>query len=141
MPEPGTRFVGVVVGGKIRPAESLRFNALVKELEGKRFELVIREEELGRSLDQNAYLHVLAKLIAKESGEALDRVKRLGVLESLGIEAGTDNETILGREITIVRRTSDLRKEEASKFIEWAIDKCAFLGIRAPRPDQVGAVA
>jgi len=141
MAEVWDRFVGVVAGGKIRPSESQRFNLLVRELEGKRIELAIRPEVDGRSLDQNAYLHVLAKLIAKESGESLDRVKRLAVLESLGIEAGTEKETILGREITIVRRTSELRKDEASKLIEWMLDKCVFLGAKPPSREQVEVMA
>lgn len=137
MPEVWDRFVGVVAGGKICPTESRRFGLLVRSLDGKRIELAIREELDGRTLDQNAYLHVLAKLIAKESGEGLDRVKRLAVLEALGIEAGTEKETILGREITIVRRTSELRKEEASRLIDWMLDKCAFLGINTPSREQV----
>jgi len=141
LPEVADRFVGVVAGGKVCPSEVRRFHRLVKDLEGKRIELVLMPERENRSLDQNAYLHVLAKLIAKESGESLDRVKRLAVLEALGIEAGTEKETILGREITIVRRTSDLRKEEASRLIEWALDKCVFLGINVPTREQVEVVA
>jgi hypothetical protein len=140
MPDVWERYVCVVAGGKVCPSESKRFNATVRNLEGKRIELAIREEVTGRSLDQNAYLHVLAKLIAKESGETLDRVKRLAVLESLGIEAGTEKETILGREITIVRRTSELRKDEASKLIDWMLDKCSFLGVTPPSREQVEAL-
>jgi hypothetical protein len=134
------RFVGVILQGKIRPSESQRFNGLVRELEGKRIELCLRPEVTGRTIDQNSYLHVLAKLIAKESGESLDRVKRLAVLETLGIEAGTEREIILGREITIVRRTSELMKEEASRVIEWMLDKCTFLGVRVPNREQVEVI-
>jgi hypothetical protein len=138
--EVADRFVGVVAGGKVCPSEVRRFHQLVKDLEGKRIELILMPEREKRNLDQNAKIHVLGKLIAKETGESLDRIKRLAVLESLGIEAGTEKETILGREITIVRRTSDLLKAEASRVIDWMQDKCVFLGIRVPSDEQVEVV-
>jgi hypothetical protein len=140
MPEVWERFVGVVAGGKICPTEGRRFNATVHALEGKRIELAIREEVIGRSLDQNAYIHVLAREISKASGENMNRVKRLAVLDALGIEAGTEKEVILGKEMTIVRRTSELKKDEASKVIEWMLDKCSFLGLTVPSREQVVAL-
>lgn len=140
MPEVWDRFVGIVEGGKVHALDKARLQATMRALEGKRVEMAIRQEDEKRNLNQNAYLHVLARVVAAESGETLDRVKRLAVLESLGIEAGTEKETILGREITIVRRTSELRKDEASRLIDWMLDKCSFLGVTPPSREQVEAL-
>ena len=139
--EPWSRFVGMAEGGKFQSVDKGRLRQVMQGLEGKRVEMAIRSEDPGRNLSQNSYIHVLAKLIERESGESMDRVKRLAVLHALGVEAGTEREEILGREFVIVRRTSSLRKEEASKVIDWLRDKCSFLGIAPPRPDQVEVIA
>lgn len=141
MSEPWERFSGTVREGKLRMDQRIRLDKTVAQWEGKRVEVALREEPKHRSLDQNAYIHVLARLIAQESGESVDRIKRLGTLTALGIEAGTTKETILGQELVIVRRTSELRKEEASRLIDWLLEKCSFLGITAPKAEQYVSVA
>ena len=113
----------------------------MKGLEGRRVEMAIRTEDPGRNLPQNAYLHVLARLIAQESGETLERVKRLAVLHALGVEAGTSSEVILGVEVVIVKPTSTLKKAEASLVLDWLLAKCEFLNLTPPRPDQVEVMA
>ena len=137
MSEPWDRFVGVVTEGKVRPFDGSRLKATMRGLEGKRVEMAIRTEDPGRNLPQNAYLHVLARLIAQESGETLERVKRLAVLHALGVEAGTSSEVILGVEVVIVKPTSTLKKAEASAVLEWMIEKCEFLNIRPPNREEV----
>jgi hypothetical protein len=141
MSEPWDRFVGVVEGGKFRGVDLARLRATMSGLEGKRVEMAIRTEDPARNLPQNAYLHVLCRLVAVESGESLKRMKQLSVLYALGVEDGTEREVISGVEYTSVRHTSDLTKAEASKVIEWLLEKCAFLEIRPPRPDQVEMIA
>lgn len=131
----------MVEGGKIRPFDGQRLKATMRGLEGKRVEMAIRTEDPGRNLGQNAYLHVLARLIAVESGETLERTKRLAVLHALGVEAGTSKEVILGIEVVIVRPTSTLKKAEASLVLEWLLEKCSFLNIHPPNPEQVEVIA
>ena len=125
----------------MHPFDGPRLRATMKGLEGRRVEMAIRPEDPGRNLPQNAYLHVLARLIAQESGETLERVKRLAVLHALGVEAGTSSETILGVEVVIVKPTSTLKKAEASLVLDWLLAKCEFLNIRPPNPDQVEVMA
>jgi hypothetical protein len=135
--EPWARFVGVVEGGRLKPFDGPRLKLTMNSLEGRRVEMAIRTEDPGRNLPQNAYLHVLARLIAAESGETLERIKRLAVLHALGVEAGTSSEVILGAQVVIVKRTSDLKKDEASKVLEWLLEKCSFLNIRPPNREEV----
>jgi hypothetical protein len=135
--EPWSRFVGIVEGGKLKPFDGSRLKETMKSLEGRRVEMAIRTEDPGRNLPQNSYLHVLAKLIAAESGETLERIKRLAVLHALGIEAGTSSEVILGVQVTIVKPTSTLKRAEASLVLDWMLDKCQFLNIQPPRSEHV----
>ena len=125
----------------MHPFDVPRLKATMKSLEGRRVEMAIRPEDPGRNLPQNSYIHVLARLIAQESGETLERVKRLSVLHALGVEAGTSTETILGVQVVIVKPTSSLKKAEASLVLDWLLQKCEFLNIRPPAPDQVEVMA
>lgn len=141
MSEPWARFVGNVEGGKVRPFDKDRLHSVMVALEGKRVELAIREEPKSRSLPQNAYLHVLARLLAEETGETLLRMKRLAVLSALGVEEGTTKETLLGKEFLEVRPTSDLNKGEAAKVLDWLLQQCSFCGVTPPKPEHVEVMA
>lgn len=136
MPDVWERFVGKM-DGRFHPAEPDRFQKTIRDLAGKYVEVAIRPERGKRTLDQNAYLHVVAREVSKASGESEDRIKQLAVLESLGLEAGTTKTVLLGREFLNVRSTSSLRKHEASKVLDWLLDKAAFLEVRLPNREQV----
>lgn len=141
MSEVWFRSIGKVREGKFHARDSRRLQEAMKGLEGQAAEICIRPEQLKRNLPQNAKINVLAREIATTSGEEFERIKRLAVLEALGIEAGTAKETILGKEITIVRGTSTLTKDEASKVLDWMVDKAAFLEIKEPRWEEVEVMA
>jgi len=136
MPDVWERFVGRM-DGRFHPLEPERFQQAIRNLTGKRVEIAIRQEKQKRTLDQNAYLHVIAREISKASGESEDRIKQLAVLEAIGLEAGTTKTILLGREFLNVRSTASLRKEEASKVLDWMLDKAAFLELRLPDRAQV----
>ena len=131
------RLVGMMIRGEFIPDDFQRWKNLRRHYEGKRVELAVRRETVNRTLPQNALLHVLARLIAHETGETLDRVKRHATLEALGIEAGTEKQTILGREVLIVRHTSDLTKAECTTVVDRLKDQCAFLEIPLPAESSV----
>lgn len=137
MSEVWFRSVGKVREGKFHARDSSRLQEAMRGLEGRAAEICIREEQLKRNLPQNSKINVLAREIAIKSGEEFERIKRLAVLEALGIEAGTAKDTILGKQITIVRGTSSLFKDEASKVLDWMIDRAAFLEIPEPNWDEV----
>src|SRR5690348_4865426 len=113
--------------------QRIRLDKAVAQWEGKRVEVALREEPKHRSLDQNAFIHVLARLIAQHTGETELRTKRIATLEALGPENVMSTEVILGREIHTIRGTGELRKEEASLVIDWLLEQCSFLGITAPK--------
>lgn len=132
------RLTGAFLANGERVPGDRAFEAAVfKSLTGQRYELAIRREQGKRTLPQNSKIHVLARLVSKETGEPLDDVKRRVTLEALGVEAGTNKTTILGREFLIVRPTHTLKKAEGSLVIERLLDNCRFLNIRIPRDEQV----
>lgn len=131
------RLTGVSEGGHFIPDDSKRSAAVLRSLEGKRVEVAVRRETLDRNLDQNALLHVLVHLIADHTGETVDRLKRRATLEAIGLERGLVKETILNREVLMVRHTSDLTKPECSEVIDYLKDKCSFLEIPLPRESEV----
>jgi hypothetical protein len=130
------RFVGTM-DGKFRPTEPERFRAMLQEFAGKEVEVCICQRRVKRTLPQNAYLNVLAREIARESGDTEDSVKQAAVLEAIGLEAGTRKVTLLGREFLVVRSTASLSKAEGSKVLDWMLDKAAFLDVRVPTEEQV----
>lgn len=141
MSEPWSRFTGRAEAGKIHHFDKAALYAAVLALEGKQVEIAIREAPKVRTLPQNAYMHVLIRLLAEGMGETELYTKRLAVLSALGIEAGSMKYTVLGREWNEAKHTSDLKKDEASKVLEWLIQQCEFVGVRVPRPDQIAEVA
>ena len=124
-------------GGIFVADDNQRCVALRRLYAGKRVEIAIRPERPNRTLPQNALLHVLARLVADQTGDTIDLVKRRATLEALGIEGGTEKQVILGREVLIVRHTSDLSKSEVSLIVDRLKDQCAFLEIPIPDPSSV----
>ena len=115
-----------------------------------------------RSLQANAYFHVLANLIAKETKSSMDDVKRMLVLQygtpargkdgkyaavkvpkNTNIEdfypyykhIGTDNN---GLDMYIFfKRTSELNKDEMSRLIDGTVDEAKALNIETLPPDEL----
>jgi hypothetical protein len=133
MPDVWERFIGTVMSGQFRPYDRSRWERALARFGTRPVEVALHPQRLQRNLPQNAKLHVLARAIADASGETLDRVKRRAVVEALGVEAGTERETILGEKVLVARHTSDLSKDECSQVLQWMLDRLAFL--EAPEPD------
>lgn len=135
------RLTGAFINGERVPEDRVREKAVFASLNGKRYELAIRIETGKRTLPQNSKLHVLARLVAHETGDSLDDVKRRVTLEALGVEAGTRKTMILGREFLIVRPTSELSKPECSAVVDRLLDNCRFLEIQVPQDEHVEVMA
>jgi len=131
------RFTGQPWAGHFLPSDCRRYQQFMMTHTGIDLEVAIRPVRQKRTLPQNAKLHVLAHLIAAHTGESVDRIKRLAVVNGLGIEGGTEKDVILGQTVTIVRRTSDLTKDEASPVLEWLIERANELSIPEPNWDDV----
>lgn len=89
----------------------------------KKVELKIVPEQ--RSVDQNSYVHVLFDLYAVENGYTSKESKDLVKNNCPLLEYQKNGETFR-------RGTSDLNKEEMSKFIEWFRDWAGQQGCDLP---------
>lgn len=115
-----------------------------------------------RSLQANAYFHVLANEIAKATKSSMDDVKKLLVLNYGTPARGSDGKYAAvkvpknteldkfykyyrhigtdenGLDMYILyKRTSDLNKDEMNRLISGTIDEAANLGIETMTPDEL----
>lgn len=95
-----------------------KFREKVTELENKGA-IVELKEKRGRSLNQNAYLHLLLSAFALQYGYTLDEVKthfyKLVVNKDIFLREGVDKLT--GECYKYLRSSADLTKDEMSKSI------------------------
>jgi hypothetical protein len=126
------------------------------------FDIQVEKWSEKRSLQANAYFHVLANLIAKETKSSMDDVKRMLVLQygtpargkdgkyaavkvpkNTNIEdfypyykhIGTDEN---GLDMYIFfKRTSELNKDEMSRLIDGTVDEAKALNIETLPPDEL----
>lgn len=110
-------------------------------MEGK--SIVELTEKRQRTGSQNRYLHVIIGLLAIETGNTLDYVKRnyykYGCNKDLFLVTKPD--PILGRDVPFLRSSRDLSKEEMSlsidRFRTWAAQQGYYL----PSPEDEALVA
>ena len=95
-----------------------KFREKVVELENKGAMVELKEKR-GRSLNQNAYLHLLLSSFALQYGYTLDEVKthfyKLVVNKDIFLREGIDKFT--GECYKYLRSSADLTKDEMSKSI------------------------
>lgn len=113
-----------------------RFTRRAKALTEKGARVELREQT-NRTLNQNAYLHLILGYFATETGYTLDYVKRCYFKELVnGDLFVTESDGKFGK-VQDLRSTADLTKEELSK----AIDRFRFwseteAGIYLPEADE-----
>ena len=115
-----------------------------------------------RSIQANAYFHVLANLIAKETKSSMDDVKKMLVQQYGTLARGTDGRlagVILPPNTKVedywpyvkfygkdergfdmyffFKRTSELNKEEMNRLISGTIDEAKALNIETMTPDEL----
>lgn len=124
------------------PAEinkgKLSFSSRLKETiagfpDGK-YRLIVKKQVRKRTLDQNAYMHVLFQLLADETGHTLEEMKRIEKERHLPKVKLYMYGTVYERP----SHTSDLSNPECSEFIEKIIADCAELGIHVPTREELG---
>ena len=129
------------------------------------FDIQVEKWSEKRSLQANAYFHVLANLIAKETKSSMDDVKRMLVLQYGTPARGKDgkyaavkvpkNTDILkiypyvrhigtdenGLDMYIFfKRTSELTKDEMNRLIQGTVDEASNLGIEVLTPQELAAM-
>ena len=115
-----------------------------------------------RSLQANAYFHVLANEIAKATKSSMDDVKKLLVLQYGTPARGSDGKYAavkvpknteldkfykyyrhIGTDenglymYILYKRTSDLNKDEMSRLIDGTVDEAKNLGIETMTPEEL----
>lgn len=112
-----------------------QFAARVKHLWAKGAGIVELTDKSRRSLNQNNYLHVILGVLALETGNSLEVVKREIYKKKVNPDLfiRTKSDPLLG-EIGVVRSSRDLTKEEMSLSIDRYKKFCAEQGIFLPEP-------
>lgn len=110
-----------------------RILATLRRSAGAELDVIIREHEEPRSLDQNAYLHAEPfPKIADYMGEDIEGAKLILMGECWGWKYSAK----FGRQIPVKPRTSSMTKAECTYFIEWllpwAVEHCDGLQVMLP---------
>ena len=120
-----------------KPLDRDRFSARVQHLMD-RSAMVEMTEKAYRTGNQNRYLHALIGAVALEVGETLDYVKRAyyKTAANYSLFVMMKDDKLLGEQVTVLRSSADLTKEEMnasiSRFKVWAAKE----GIYLPEPED-----
>ena len=98
------------------------------------FTITIADKEATRSKQQNAYFHVLRDIIAKDTGQPKEDLKKRLKMSVLGYDKHVKD----GETFYVLRETSDLSKEEFINLIDATLALAMELGISIPAPSHYG---
>jgi hypothetical protein len=100
----------------------------------KTYTVVIKDKEETRSKQQNSYFHVLRDIIADETGQDKEDLKKRLKMSVLGY----DKHTKKGETFYVLRETSDLTKSEFINLIDATLALALDLNISVPSPSYYG---
>jgi hypothetical protein len=122
--------------GRFVAFDPVRFQAWLRMHVGQPVEVVLRDPQSQRTLDQNAYLHHAFRIIADYTGDDIKDIK----WSLMGHRFGWHYSKLAGREIPIKAHTSDMTRAEADEFIDWLPAwAMEHLGVVVPLPNEVPA--
>ena len=118
-----------------------QFNADVKQLGNARMVMTLKRIRSKRSNPQNSLIHVYFDIIAKETGNSLERVKNILKSHFLTTDLLDEyDEPVVnpktGEPITYVRDTSDLKVGEMIEFTENVRMFAMDFGIYLENPNE-----
>jgi hypothetical protein len=133
-------FISLIKDGKLQPSTTNNILKVLSGLEGKRVRITLEKVSAKRSLQQNAYLHLLFTIFTESLNElgndfTMDEVKELCKAKFALIDVmNKDTGECLGQRI---KGTSEMTKTELNLFIEniirWAAD---YFSIVLPYPSE-----
>lgn len=130
------KFFGVVnERGQLHVDERKDLDRWLRTLKGAIVEIVIKKKPTKRSLDQNALIHVIASAVGEHLGYTIPEMKLLMMGECWGWKK--DERT--GRDIPIKVSTSEMTRDEATHFLDWALQWAAEQGVYLPSLDRMVA--
>lgn len=112
-----------------------RILAVLRQHAGAELDIVIREHETQRSLDQNAYIHAVpVTLLADFLGNTIPEMKLILMGECFGWKV----DPMSGHEIPVKPATSSMNVGECQYFIDWVVPWAAqkFDGFEIPLPNE-----
>jgi hypothetical protein len=120
---------GIVVKGKLKLKDQIRFNNDLQAFEGKEIVIKIRKKEDGRSIEQNALWWQWMAIIGNSIGHTKEDMHTILKYKFL-----QRTKVIDGKEIITLKSTATLNKDEFNQLINdvffWANDT---LNINLPR--------
>jgi len=133
-------FISIIKDGKLQPSTTNNILKVLSGLEGKRVRVTLEKVSAKRSLQQNAYLHLLFTIFTESLNElgndfTMDEVKELCKAKFLLVDVmNVETGEIIGQRI---KGTSEMTKTELNLFIEniirWAAD---YFSIVLPYPSE-----
>lgn len=123
--------------------------------QGKTLQITISESKNKRSLDENAYFHVLVGEIAKKLHTSIDEVKRkmvfsYGVSAFIAIQPKGEDITKLwnyaqylddlddgSQRFILYKATHEMNTAEMARLIEGTISEAKELGIQTETPEEL----
>ncbi len=141
----------------------------VSEMKDKKYEVEIKEYRNKRSLDANAYFHLLCSKIAEKAGRGLDEVK-VELVKEYGTVARDDDGEMIGFKLPasvdvrkiykytkwfdtrvengkefncyiVFKRTRDLDSKEMARLIEGTVLEAKDLGIETLTPAELARMS
>lgn len=124
---------GKVAQGKLKFDMPSKYLVHLSKLEGKRFELVLRQEKSKRSDQQNRYMWgVVYEILSEHTGYTPEEIHAIMKFKFLRIRDERNNE--------YVRSTTKLNTAEMENYLDkikkWAAQD---LGVFIPDPNEVDA--
>lgn len=133
-------FISIIKDGKLQPSTTNNILKVLSGLEGKRVRITLEKVSAKRSLQQNAYLHLLFTIFTESLNDlgnefTIDEVKELCKAKFLLVDVmNKETGECLGQRI---KGTSEMTKTELNVFIEniirWAAD---YFSIVLPYPSE-----
>ena len=121
--------------GEIADVESLLKNlqVLLKGIKNGEYNISIEPVRRQRTLSQNRLLWLWLNFIAEQTGNGAEELKQFFQYNFL--QSTTE---INGHDVTIIRGTSTLKKDEMKKFLDDICLWCAEeLGMQLPQPEEL----
>lgn len=117
--------------------EKLLRRSYLRQLAGRRVDVVVRPERVQRSLDQNGYLHAHPfPLLAEHLGDSIEGTK----LALMGECWGWKTSPVTGAQVPVKPRTSEMTVDECTFFIDWLIPWAAMKhGVDIPYPNEASS--
>lgn len=121
--------------GRFVALDPVRFQGWLRAHTGTKVEVVLREPQPQRSVEQNAYLHALPfRLIADHTGDDIADVK----LALMGHCWGWTYSKLAGRDVPVRPSTSEMSVKDCDYFIDWVVPWAAqHLGVIIPLPNEL----